>query len=90
MYKEYFDIWEFTSEDVVSNFDHEINYNIVKELQEGNFISNYPAINFYAKIIFYENKFIARIKCYGEIVDYLESVSIEDLEKLCCDKYGYE
>ena len=89
-YEKYFDEYELTEEDVISNFDHQIDYDVAEKLKTGKYVSGYPALGYHAKVIYCDGEYIARIKRYQSIQGYVKSKSINGLMELCCDEYGYE
>ena len=77
---------------VCSNFDHEVNHDVVRDLQEiPNSHAEYPGWDFWSMVAYDEErkKFVARVMCYGDVAGYPEGDTFEELKEEICNGWGY-
>jgi hypothetical protein len=76
---------------ITSNFDHEIDYDVVDSLMTGEIESaDFPAHEFFATVTYLDGDFSARIQRYGSHVDTISATTIEELQTLVNDKWGWD
>ena len=74
---------------VMSNFDHEIDYDVADKLNDANY-ADYPAWNFHAKIIKKDSKYVARVSQYKEVVAYITKDTLQEIIDECSERWGCE
>ena len=87
-YKNYYE----TTESVMSNFDHEINRDVEKELIENECYADYPGWGFFAQVVYDRDRklFICYVNQYHCHVDTIEADTLEEIMETCCNNWGYE
>lgn len=81
--KEYLD-------DVMSNFDHSINKEIVEKLKTTNSYSGYSALNFHGDVWFESNLFHCEIWQYHSHINTISKETLEEIMEEASNEYGYE
>jgi hypothetical protein len=75
---------------LMSNFDHEVNKDVEKELIEnGNLKAYYPGWEFYGTCWYQNNSFYCRVIRYRNIVVYYKANTPEELMEEISSIYGY-
>jgi len=77
-------------EDVMSNFDKEIDRDVEKQLKEGNCYAGYPAWNFHGTVYYKDDKFYCEIWTYGFPNELINAETLEEIIELASDKYGWD
>ena len=80
--------WEHTDENLMSNFDHEVNQETAQVLKGGPFAAPYTAWNFYAMCWFADEQFHAEVSQYHAHMDTLSADTPEELMEKCSDRFG--
>ena len=77
-------------ENICSNSDHEINYDVVKALMEnsGKMMSCYPGWNFYGNVYYRDNQFHCEVWVHGSVSETISEDTFEELKFEVCLKYG--
>ncbi len=79
---------EFIPENVMSNFDHEIDREVESKLRKGGFYAYYSAWDFHAEVWFDDSKFKCMVRQHHSHVDTLEAETLEEIMKEACTKFG--
>ena len=74
-------------DNICSNFDHEINQQIVGEVRQGK-IADYPGWNFHATVWFADGQFHAKIMQYLVHVATLSAETFPELKDEICNEFG--
>lgn len=74
---------------VMSNFDHEIDYDIAEQLIDTNTYAEYPARDFYANVWYQDGEYYCQIYQYGTHVDTINDKDISEIMNMASDKYGW-
>jgi hypothetical protein len=78
------------SDELMSNFDHEVNKDIEKELIENNNLkASYPGWEFHGICWYKDNNFYCRVMRYHSIVGYYKADTPEELMEEISGIYGY-
>lgn len=77
-------------EEIMSNFDHKIELDIVDHIKGKLLFSGYPGWDFYGDVWFEDNKWHCQVKSYSTHVATYSSENIEDLKEQVCSNHGYE
>lgn len=78
------------SDTVCSNFDHEIDEAVVKELETGNCFAKYPGWNFHA-MVWYDKEsgqFIASVRRDHALVANYFGTTFRAVKEQICEAYG--
>ena len=78
------------NDDVMSNFDHEINKDIEVRLKNEKVYSGYPGWNFHGEVWYEQNQFHCEVWVYGSIKEVISEDTLEELMESVSDKYGCE
>lgn len=77
-------------EDVMSNFDGEIDQGIAERLKDETAIADYPAWDFHAQVWFEDGIYYCLIKQYREHIATLEASTLKELMEEACSQYGFD
>lgn len=78
-------------DEVMSNFDHEINNEVADELKKGEGVSRYSGWEFNS-IVWYDKKdktFKSDVWRYHSLVDHIDG-TLEEIMQNTSDEYGWE
>lgn len=80
-----------TEDEVMSNCDHEINYEIAEVLKDGKHYAQYAGWDFCGYVYWdiSKQKFICEVWVYGSIREIIEYKTLELIMKNVCENYGY-
>lgn len=81
---------ENAGEEVMSNFDHEINPEIVKKLREGGYYADYPGWNFHGQVWYDNGKWKCAIRRYCAHVETIVADTLEEIMGQASQKYGHD
>lgn len=77
-------------DDVMSNFDRQIEKDIEKELKETLSYAGYAAWDFHGDVWYEDGKFYCEIWRYHCHVNTLEADTLEEIMEEASEKYGYQ
>jgi hypothetical protein len=77
-------------DNVMSNFDHEINYEIAEQLKTTNTFAGYPAWDFFGYVWYENNQYHCEINRYCVHIDTISADKIEEIMEIASEKYGYK
>lgn len=75
-------------DDVMSNFDHDIDEAVAAKLVTGNYVAGYPAWDFHGTVWFQDGVFKCQVKRYLAHVATIEAPTLRELMSECCRRYG--
>ena len=82
---------EVCDDELMSNFDHEINEEIKNKLIENsNLMAGYPGWEFHGECWFNEGMFYCKVMRYKSCVGYYKAETPEELMEEISSIYGYE
>lgn len=75
---------------IMSNFDHEINYEIAEVLKDGKYYAQYAGWNFCGYVYWDISKqeFICEVWTYNSIREIIKGKTLELIMKKVCKEYG--
>ena len=91
MLEKYPEDYELVSDEIMSNFDHEINKDLAEKIKEENIVAEYPAWNFFGRV-WYDKKdrtYKCQVMRYNSHVETV-SGSLEDIMTELDMTYGDE
>lgn len=77
--------------EVMSNFDHEVDKEVAKKIQDGGYYASYPAWNFHG-VVWYdktESMYRCEVWTYRQYQKTVSGTLIEIMEKVS-EEFGYE
>lgn len=77
-------------DDVMSNFDHEIDKKIENQLRQGNCYAGYPAWDFHGQVYWENDRFYCEVRRYGYLVDVISADTLEELMGNVSGEYGWD
>jgi hypothetical protein len=82
--------WPDAGDELMSNYDHEVNHDIAEKLRTGEFTADYPAWNFRATCWFQRGQFHARVKRHKVVQGIWSADTPEKLMAAISSEFGYE
>jgi len=82
------DLYQECNEDLMSNFDHQIEPNAEELLKSSKIYGGYPGWNFHGDVWFEDNKFYCEIWQWGNHVNTLEAESLREIMDEASEYYG--
>lgn len=82
--------WPMLDDELMSNFDHEVNQQMAQRLRHDQVTARYPAWNFFAHCWFADDQFHAAVLVYHEHVGSFSADTPEELMKAVSDAYGWD
>lgn len=76
--------------EVMSNFDHEINYEVADLIKASGEYAGYPGWGFYGYVYYLEGLWYCEVRVYGSVSGTLCADSLEELRELVCNEYGWD
>lgn len=74
-------------DEIMSNFDHEIEPDAETELRKGNCYGEYTAMNFFG-LVWFDGQFNCMVKQYRNHVNTISRDSLQEIMDACCESYG--
>ena len=86
------DKMEMLEDDVMSNFDHNIDRNIEKKLRNNpnKYYSNYPGWNFCGYVWFNGKQFINQVWVYNSPVKEIKADTLDEIMNETSSEFGYD
>lgn len=75
---------------IMSNFDHKINTEIVNKLKEEGYYADYPGWNFHGEVWYDNGKWKCAIRIYHVHVETIVTDTPEEIMEQVSEKYGYD
>jgi hypothetical protein len=82
--------WPELDDNLMSNFDHEVDQTVAQLLRNGRVWAGYPGWNFFAHCWFADDQFHAAVLVYHEHRSTISAETPEELMKAVSDTYGWE
>lgn len=82
--------WPKHNEDLMSNYDHQVNKEVESLIKNNKILVDYPGWNFHAQCWFDNEKFHAAIKVYQVEQEILSADTPEELMEIVSLKYGWD
>lgn len=74
--------------DVMSNFDHTVNWDEAKKLLAENTYGSYPAWDFHGSVWYENEQYHCEIWQYGSYQETISASTLEDIMGKASDNYG--
>lgn len=78
------------TDELMSNFDHQIDRAVEEELKNGRKFAGYPGLNFYGKVWWTGKIWACEVWRYGSYRETVTAETLEELKEDICMEYGYE
>ena len=76
-------------EEVMSNFDREVDQEVADQLKSGKYFAPYPGWNFYGRV-WWEDEWFCEVWVQGSYDGTYNASTLEELMKDVSDFYGYD
>lgn len=80
--------YEISGENVVSNFDHVIDENIVEKMKTDKKVYGYPAWDFYGSVWYKDGKYHCAVMQYHSLSEIVSGGTFQEVKDSVCKKYG--
>lgn len=82
--------YEYENIAIMSNFDREIEQDIVKAIKNKNLFSRYAGWNFNGKVWWENKNWHCEVWCYGSFIKTFSSKKLEQIMEEVSSEYGYD
>jgi len=79
---------EFSGDQLMSNFDHEINHQTANRIKGTKHFSRYAGWNFNGKVWWDNGKWNCEVWCYGSFQTTFTEDTLEEIMEVVCEKFG--
>lgn len=81
--------WPMLDDDIMSNFDHEVDQAVAQKLRDEKVLAPYPGWDFWACCWFSKGQFHAAVNTYRVHRATISAATPEELMKAVSDKFGW-
>lgn len=82
--------WPMLDDDLMSNFDYEVDQGVARQLRDGEVMAKYAGWNFNADCWFADGLFHAAVYRYHALAATMSAATPEELMTLVSDEFGWD
>ncbi len=82
--------YEYFSNDLMTNFDHTIDQEVMEAIKGKPFYAGYTSWNFFGSVWYQDDKWYCQINQYGRHIETLIEDTLEEIMEKACERYGSE